>query len=72
MVEGKAEDGSNLNMLHVENIQSLLGRKIQVTMEIKSAQSLPPKFCSDVFASYKWVDETADTFQTKSIPEAIG
>jgi len=39
-----------MNLLHVENINSLLGKKMNVNVLIKGANAIPAKFCSDVFA----------------------
>ena len=59
----------NLNL--VENVNEVLGKTLTVLVSIEKVTAIPTKYCRDVKASYKWIDEEGKFFETKTVKDAM-
>lgn len=52
---------TELNMLEFETLNELIGKNIQMTIELKKAHDLPEKYSFKTMAKYHWQDEEYET-----------
>lgn len=59
------DEGMESKLLLYENINELIGQSLTVTFQLHGARDLPPKYATDVYLSYKWVDENQEDYNTE-------
>lgn len=59
------ERGEKINLVHYENIGTLLNHTLQVELKIHQIEGLPEKYCNGVYCAYNWIDEAAERFETE-------
>ena len=58
-------------LLLYENINELIGQNLTVTLQFHGARDLPPKYATDVYLAYKWVDENQDDYNTEKTQTGV-
>ena len=62
------ERGEKLNLVHYENIGTLLNNTLQVDIKIHEIEGLPEKYCNETYWAYNWIDEAAERYETEKQP----
>lgn len=60
-------EGAEENLIMYDNIENLEGKTLQVQVIIHSARGLPANFVDELMCRYKWIDESAEEFETTAV-----
>jgi hypothetical protein len=55
------DKSTKLNILEYETLSELIGKNLQITIELKRASDIPDKYSYQVMAKYVWNEETFET-----------
>jgi len=62
------EDGEEVSLLDFDDVNQLVGRTLDVKLELHGAKGLPDQLCTEVYGQYNWIDESAKLFTTAISP----